>query len=186
MQVGQGVKLCPRCSVRKQLRDFGRCESRRDGLATYCRECYRLIHREHYRRRHARRRAAISQRNRRQHDENARTLLAYLRTHPCVDCGERDPVVLEFDHVRGVKRRAVERLASSGCSVGTLLAEIEKCEVRCANCHRRKTARERGYRRVRFDDGMHGMVREPAPVYRRHLSVPLRRRTPLRHAATGR
>ena len=63
-------------------------------------------------------------------------------THPCVDCGETDPVVLEFDHLRD-KRFAI-RLSAHGRNWQTILDEIEKCEVVCANCHRRRTARRRG------------------------------------------
>jgi hypothetical protein len=65
-------------------------------------------------------------------------LLEYLRATPCVDCGERDPVVLDFDHV-GVKRRGVVQLAGQECSIANLEREIAECEVRCANCHRRRT-----------------------------------------------
>jgi hypothetical protein len=62
-----------------------------------------------------------------------------LSTHPCVDCREDDIIVLEFDHVRGSKRKELSRLVNAGASVASLLAEVEKCEVRCANCHRRVT-----------------------------------------------
>jgi len=62
----------------------------------------------------------------------------YLLNHPCVDCAERDPIVLEFDHIK-VKLMAVSKLISHG-SINNIKLEIEKCEVRCANCHRRKTA----------------------------------------------
>jgi hypothetical protein len=58
-----------------------------------------------------------------------------------VDCGESDPIVLEFDHVRGVKRGEISRLKTM-VSLETLAEEIAKCDVRCANCHRRKTHRD--------------------------------------------
>ena len=66
----------------------------------------------------------------------------YLSTHPCMDCGECDPVVLEFDHVKGIKVASISSLVAMGYSIPTIQKEIEKCEVRCANCHRKKTAEQ--------------------------------------------
>ncbi len=57
----------------------------------------------------------------------------------CVDCRVADIVMLEFDHVRGVKAAEVMRMARWGCSLERLKREIAKCEIRCANCHRRRT-----------------------------------------------
>lgn len=62
-----------------------------------------------------------------------------------MDCGEDNPVVLDFDHVRGVKKRNVGELARRAYSLETLITEIDKCEVRCANCHRCATAKRAGY-----------------------------------------
>ena len=76
-------------------------------------------------------------------------VLFYLETHPCVDCGESDPIVLEFDHRDGTdKVRAVSQLVTENCGWEKILTEIEKCDVRCANCHRRRTAVQRGYMRL--------------------------------------
>lgn len=65
----------------------------------------------------------------------------FLLKNPCVDCGEKDPVVLDFDHVRGEKRTGVKRMLAGTYSLESVFEEIAKCEVRCANCHRRVTAR---------------------------------------------
>ena len=67
----------------------------------------------------------------------------HLGEHPCVDCGESDPVVLQFDHVQ-LKRKNIAQMMRAGFTWATIAAEIAKCEVRCGNCHRRKTAREQG------------------------------------------
>jgi len=54
----------------------------------------------------------------------------------CVDCGfSGHPSALDFDHVDGEKLL----LVSSCKSRAQADAEIAKCEVRCANCHRIRT-----------------------------------------------
>ena len=78
-------------------------------------------------------------RNRKIIEERTRFLIDYFRHHPCTDCGEADPVVLEFDHLdgknfdigAGVRNRTWE----------AVLEEMNKCEVVCVNCHKRRTAR---------------------------------------------
>lgn len=73
-------------------------------------------------------------------------LLDYLLKNPCVDCGEKDVVVLDFDHRDpGEKSFAVSDAIRRGYSMRRVLAEVRKCDVRCANCHRRRTARQFGW-----------------------------------------
>jgi hypothetical protein len=79
---------------------------------------------------------------------NFRHVEAILARSACIDCGESDSLVLEFDHV-GTKRENVSRLAWSGSSLATIDAEIAKCEIRCANCHRRVTSARGGHFRSR-------------------------------------
>lgn len=78
--------------------------------------------------------------------ERVAYLVDYLREHPCADCGETDPVVLEFDHLRdkkfGIGKGFRERKWES------VLEEIAKCDVVCANCHRRRTAKRGGFIRA--------------------------------------
>ena len=68
----------------------------------------------------------------------------YLAQHPCVICGEPDPVVLEFDHING-KQESISRLITNAVSIERLQQEIDRCQVLCSNCHARKTAKERGW-----------------------------------------
>lgn len=77
---------------------------------------------------------------RRHREELHRRILEHLREHPCIDCGEAGPVVLEFDHLRD-KVRNVSGTANERMPLSTIEAEIEKCEVVRANRHRRRTAR---------------------------------------------
>lgn len=65
------------------------------------------------------------------------TVLNHLKTHPCVDCGESDLILLDFDHRNPEdKKGKVARLAADGVSQSRILDEIQKCDVRCAKCHR--------------------------------------------------
>ena len=67
----------------------------------------------------------------------------YLMNHPCVDCGNSDIRVLEFDHVRGVKEDHICRAIRNAWSLERLKLEIDKCEIRCCNCHRIVTINRR-------------------------------------------
>lgn len=138
-------KQCDICKRRRKIKFFNKKASRKDGLQTSCQDCNRAASRKYYqenREKHAR---ITMERSRRIKRENADRLYEYLATHPCVDCGESDPIVLEFDHVRGQKRAEISKLRHKGNSWAILEMEIQKCEVRCANCHKRKTAKERNF-----------------------------------------
>lgn len=68
--------------------------------------------------------------------ERSRAIIREHKNRPCVDCERRYPYyVMHFDHVRGDKRFIVSKAISRGIAVETLLEEIAKCEVVCANCH---------------------------------------------------
>ena len=56
----------------------------------------------------------------------------------CVDCGECNPIVLDFDHLKD-KKYNVSRMIHDGFSWKAIKKEIEKCQVVCANCHRIRT-----------------------------------------------
>lgn len=76
-------------------------------------------------------------------NRNRKIVTEHLQTHPCVDCGNTDIRVLEFDHVRGDKLGNVSHAVHRTWSEEKLLAEIAKCEVRCCNCHRIVTIERR-------------------------------------------
>jgi hypothetical protein len=70
----------------------------------------------------------------------------YLKNHSCVDCGNSDVRVLEFDHVRGNKETNVSNVIRNGWKLERLISEIEKCEIRCCNCHRIITIERRKHK----------------------------------------
>lgn len=73
-------------------------------------------------------------------------LWVYKSEHPCLHCGESDPVVLEFHHT-GPKLMEVAEMARRAFAWHKIQDEIDQCIVLCANCHRRVTARDFGWNR---------------------------------------
>jgi hypothetical protein len=58
----------------------------------------------------------------------------------CLDCGfDKHPDALDFDHI-GEKTINPSRMIQRGWSNERIDRELSQCEVRCANCHRIKTA----------------------------------------------
>ncbi len=81
---------------------------------------------------------------------NAALVLEHLRSAACVDCGSRDPLVVQFDHRPDAgKVKDIASYVSSGSRTSLLVQEMSKCDVRCANCHRRRTAVARAWFRAR-------------------------------------
>ena len=70
--------------------------------------------------------------------ERTTYLIEFFRTRPCVDCGETDALVLEFDHLGHKNFGIAQGLPNRKWQA--LLDEIAACDVVCANCHRRRTA----------------------------------------------
>lgn len=77
-------------------------------------------------------------------DEARQFVTNYLSSHPCVDCGQNDPLILTFDHVRGTKKMNISQMVNQGYSLQAIQDEIGKCEVRCASCHMRIEKLRRG------------------------------------------
>ena len=133
-------KICTRCGQERDAEhDFNWKYKDRGIRHTRCKYCQSQISKQHYENNKqayvARARASGSI----VIAENRKKLIEYLAWHPCIDCGQNDVRVLDFDHVRGKKSEHIARLAGVGYSWSIIEAEISKCEVRCANCHRIKT-----------------------------------------------
>lgn len=76
-------------------------------------------------------------------------VIEYLKSHPCVDCESADIESLDFDHVLpSTKTANIADMVRDGKPLDRIRDEVAKCEVRCANCHRRRTGRQFGWYRV--------------------------------------
>lgn len=138
------TKRCPRCKQSKPttLEFFGKKDHR---LQSWCRDCNKIRSRKYYADNPAKHKAITKGKSKEQIKRNQEYALDYLRCHPCVDCEEEDPVLLDFDHVRGQKNGNIGAMIHVPVSIKKLQAEIDKCEIRCVACHRRRTARAGGW-----------------------------------------
>ena len=131
------MRRCGRCHREKPFEEFAWRRKARGQRDNYCRPCRAVYKREHYA---ANRRRYIepAQRRKKIVAANARVPRRFSSRTSCVDCGESDPVVLEFDHLRDKEFGIAQGLRDRDWQ--SVLDEMAKCEVVCANCHRRRTA----------------------------------------------
>lgn len=139
---------CTKCKKLRPLNSFNFKNERLSLRHKQCKYCTRKALRAHYRENREYYLRKTLKRNKGIRIEVNEFVRNYLNEHPCVDCRESDATVLEFDH-RGdvLKIKAVSTLIGVRSSIEKVKAEIDKCDVRCANCHRRKTAKDFGWQK---------------------------------------
>jgi hypothetical protein len=144
------TKICTKCKIEKNLHLFPAREKSKDGRASWCRTCYKENWQARYYKNHGHYRNSHNTSRNKIREQNARKVFEYLAGHPCINCGESDPIVLEFDHRDKIDK--IENISNLilDSSWQRIEIEIEKCDVLCANCHRRKSAAEFGYKRHIF------------------------------------
>lgn len=123
------MKTCKDCGLELPLESFYANKGMKDGRLSWCKSCTGKRYRAGVRSRAAKFRAYVQ---------------AIKLERGCADCGYRaHPAALDFDHLPGNVK--LGKLASMACgsALTTIHAEIEKCEVVCANCHRVRTAERR-------------------------------------------
>jgi len=142
-------KVCVTCKIEKEISSFNKKSSTKDGLQNVCIDCAAASSRKHYQNNKEKVKLKSKIRNAKMLILAKKIIVSYLKAG-CIDCGEKDPVVLDFDHFKDKKYNIANLMKRSG-SLLVLEDEIKKCEVRCANCHRRKTAKDFNWWRLYID-----------------------------------
>jgi CRISPR/Cas system-associated protein Csm6 len=140
--------ICSTCNKPKSLDEFYKAQNGKPGWRRECKLCGRLRCKSYYQENGSERRAQQKRKLQENQRHNRKIVLEYLMQHPCADCGEADVLVLQFDH-RENKSEEISKMLRHYTSWSRLKAEIDKCDIRCANCHTRKTAHQVGYWKVR-------------------------------------
>jgi hypothetical protein len=132
------MKICIKCGLPKEDGEFR-------GRRNDCRTCCKEYAEAHYKKNKSTYIKRARKFNDNQKKENRKRLLDFLKGKSCIDCGNSDVRVLEFDHKERHTKK--DNVSSMVCQYrwGVVLEEIEKCDIRCANCHRIKTTIEGKY-----------------------------------------
>src|ERR1700682_3413363 len=145
------MRTCSLCGETKELGMYGFRDKAAGQRHQRCKACMASYSRRHYAANSALYKAHSKSNARARRASLKARVWSYLAEHPCVDCGQSDPVVLEFDHVDcASKLKELYWMVHETYRWSAIVAEILKCEVRCANCHRRRTAAQFGWPKLTF------------------------------------
>ena len=136
-------KSCTKCNTTKPVTEFNYREKKKGTYQSHCRDCTKGYLKKHYRANEKYYRDKARYHTRRYEKIARRTIYELKLSNPCVECGEGDPRVLDFDHIISEdKSHNVANMVKNGYSVKSILKEVEKCQILCANCHQKKTLEE--------------------------------------------
>lgn len=148
------TKTCSRCKQELRISFFNKKKIRKDKSILYqqfCKECNKKSSREYYAKNKEKHRKEIYKRREKYKESARKYIWSILTKSKCLDCNEDDPVVLEFDHIDASnKKHCISSMIQGRFSLNAIKEEINKCEIRCANCHRRKSAINGEYYRAKY------------------------------------
>lgn len=132
-------KCCPRCTnyFPADLEHFYPDRTKKDKLSSYCRPC-RRAHSQNWLRENKERGEAT----RKAYRDRVRRHIKEAKSKPCTDCGNSYPwYAMDFHHLGGKKEFGISKALAGGMPVERVQAEIEKCVLLCATCHRMRHPR---------------------------------------------
>ena len=104
-------KICTCCKQERDAEsDFNWRDKERSIRHVRCKYCQSQVSKQHYKNNKQSYFKRVRTREVLIIEDNQKRLADYLRCHPCVDCGQTDIRVLEFDHVRGKKLNSIARM----------------------------------------------------------------------------
>jgi len=133
-------KKCNHCELEQDIKSFAFKNKTKGTRKPKCKECDKLERKLYYETNKIWIIADNITRNKETKIRNGQYVWDYLKLHPCIDCSETNPIVLEFDHRDNSDKLGNISSFLNCFSLETIKNEIDKCDVRCANCHRKRTA----------------------------------------------
>lgn len=125
---------CKKCEKESE---FTECKTRANGLQSYCRDCMKKYRIDHYKKN----KSQYLERNRKNRDLIKLYYYEQKLNCKCAKCGveyPNEPYLFDFDHLEDFEKKdSVSQLLSY--SINIVKKEIDKCQLLCVICHRRKT-----------------------------------------------
>jgi 5-methylcytosine-specific restriction endonuclease McrA len=144
------MKQCSKCEEYKDISEYFVRDKATSKLHAQCKQCYKAhrqtFYAEHYAKYKSLYQKRATERRAKLRTEFRINMLAYLSNQKCAVCSESDIRVLELDHLNPLtKSFTVSQAVKLGRSWDEVLIEINKCQVLCANCHKRRTSQQFGW-----------------------------------------
>lgn len=145
------TKACSTCKEEKELisENYSYKNKEKGIFSNQCKPCFTIYRNKHYEDNKEKYFAKAKKHDKLYKERNELFIFEYLKENPCAECGEKDPLVLEFDHLEE-KNNDISSLLKNGSSLETIKKELVLCQVLCANCHRRKTYKQLNWYRYQI------------------------------------
>ena len=128
------TKICTKCKVEKSITEFRWKNKAKGMMHSQCKDCQKAQEKIHYQE-SKERQIAVKETAQFQKNRNIQ-LVENARAAGCRKCGEKRSYVLDFHHRIPAEKENVLAHMIKSSSEENLLAEIAKCDILCANCHR--------------------------------------------------
>lgn len=128
------MKTCPKCN-RSDVEFNLKTKNGKVVQQTYCKECNKLYQKNHY----LQNKKTYREKDKQHVKNRYQNFLVFMQDKSCMDCGHKDPRVLEFDHRDPATKKANVAVLVRSNSWESVSLEMEKCDIVCCNCHRIRT-----------------------------------------------
>ena len=127
------MKRCSKCKISKSNSEFYKSKADKSGLCSYCKVCNNAATKKWQKEN----KELFYSYTKKYKDKKRDFYIEYKKRLKCQDCGERHSACLVFHH-----RNPEEKVFTIGCStpgysIERIMKEIAKCDVLCANCHKK-------------------------------------------------
>lgn len=123
------MKFCFKCKEYKSGNMFNKDKSRKSGLQVYCKDCTKKWRREN--------KKLLYSNMKKSYDKKRKSFVEYKKGLKCQQCGENHSACLVFHHRNPDKKEFNIAHVVCSSSLENIKKEIVKCDVLCANCHRK-------------------------------------------------